>query len=365
MASGPATPSTEKRSTSISARADWIDDPATRQVQSDYIAAPSELYRLATMQILTPYHHYSTASNAPRTSVEQLEQQVVALLLSSTVDDAHRESSVCFELKHSSAVTQFSRLLARQRSLPVDVCAAGGLLHDIYVVVEGGYADHAHLGTPIARSMMEAVGGFQDSEIKDAESIVWNHSDKHLTSDDPFAEFGKDVDVLDAFLYPGAFDWYLANKPLATFFFYLSRAKRVWADLGVPAEPGFEMLDDFNDDWLNASTTIDSTEGSLTPTRTTPPLLLTLENDGWRARYAADSWTRSTESSPGRARRYVASVSNKILADTQPKIDTRAMMVWPAINRIEIIDGSTHAMQRLHDLLPDGPIDQQLVGTDK
>lgn len=317
------------------------------------------------MQILAPYHHYSTASNAPRTSVEQLEQQVVALLLSSTVDDAHRESSICFELKHSSAVTQFSRLLARQRSLPVDVCAAGGLLHDIYVIVEGGYSDHAHLGAPIARSMMTAVGGFQESEIKDAESIVWNHSDKHLTSDDPFAEFGKDVDVLDAFLYPGAFDWYLANKPLATFFFYLLRAKRVWADLGVPAEPGFDMLDDFDDNWLNASTAIDSAAGSLDLSRTTPPLLLTREKDEWHARYAANTWTRSTESSPGRTRQYVASVSNKILNDTQPSIDTRAMMVWPAINRIEIIDGSSHAMRRLRDLLPHGPIYQQLVDSDK
>ena len=182
------------------------------------------------------------------------------MLLTSPVKDAQRDSSICFELKHSSAVTQFARLLAHKRELPVDVCAAGALLHDIYVITSGSYTDHAHRGVPIARAMLARVGGFSAVEIDEAERIVGHHSDKHIFSADPFVEFGKDVDVLDAFLYPGAFDWYLGNKPLPIFRHYLSRAAAVWTDLGLVPDSRFHLLDDYDGGWLAASCDLPATD---------------------------------------------------------------------------------------------------------
>src|ERR1700734_3225605 len=94
------------------------------------------------MKPMTPVHPYTTSVTEP-TPVEALEMKVVELLRTSQVPDSARDSSIAFELKHSSAVVQFARLLARQRNLPVDVCAAGAVLHDIFVIVSGSYTDHA------------------------------------------------------------------------------------------------------------------------------------------------------------------------------------------------------------------------------
>jgi hypothetical protein len=63
-------------------------------------------------------------------------------------------------------------------------------------------------------------------------------------------EFGKDADVLDCFLYPGAFDYYLKHKSLGVFYYYLERARSVWAEIGMPADPRFELLKGFRSPWL-------------------------------------------------------------------------------------------------------------------
>jgi HD domain len=196
---------------------------------------------------LVDFHHYNDrVSDVELTRVELLERRVVANLLKPTsLPDSERESSVAFELKHSSGALQFGRALARKRELSPDTAAAGMLLHDIYVIEEGKYRDHAALGAPIARKYMEQAGGFSEEEIVNAETLVRNHSDKHVWSEDPYSEFGKDVDVLDCFLYPGAFDYYLLHKPLPVFFHYLKRAKVMWSDLNLPAEPIHTLLDEY------------------------------------------------------------------------------------------------------------------------
>lgn len=304
------------------------------------------------MQQLQAFHHYSSAHPGPRTPVERLEERVVEMLLETDVPDERRESSVCFELKHSSAVTQFARLLARRRGLPVEVCAAGGLLHDIYVIVDGNYGEHAAKGAPIACAMVEEVGGFSESQIRDIESIVRNHSDKHLGSDDPFAEFGKDVDVLDCFLYPGAFEWYLANKPLDIFRHYLSRAERVWGELGVPAEPGFALLDDYRRPWLDTSIAIDPDGAAPAPAAedpSSPPFLLMREGEGWTAHFRAAAWARFTGA--GRIEPHLSAAAARALAAADPGAATDAVMVWPAIGRVEPLDAAALAAGRLDELL--------------
>ncbi len=213
------------------------------------------------MRELVDFHHFRAGEIPAEDRVARCELWVVKTLLESELDDERRESSIAFELKHHHSVGQFARVLARKRELPVDSCTVGALLHDIYVIEEGKYADHAHLGAPLALAAMDAVGGFSTEEKVAVERLVYHHSDKHVWSDDPFAEFGKDVDVLDCFLYPGAFGFYLRHKPLPVFAHYLRRAIHVWEELGIPADPSFRILDDYGPGWLGLTQTLGRDDG--------------------------------------------------------------------------------------------------------
>jgi hypothetical protein len=225
--------------------------------------------RAASMQLLSDFHHYRADAIGPQDRVALCERRIIDMLLTTSLTDAGRESSVAFELKHHHSVAQLGRILSRKRNLPLDVCTAGALLHDIHVVQCGSYADHAHLGAPLALDVLREIGGFSTHELEQVHTIVFHHSDKHVWSDDPLAEFGKDADVLDCFLYPGAFDYYLRHKSLTSFAAYLKRAQLVWAELSIPAEPRFTILDDFTPGWLGrhqalghqqAATTLDAIE---------------------------------------------------------------------------------------------------------
>ena len=209
------------------------------------------------MRELGDYHHFRKDSVGQDDRVARCEQRVVEILLSSSLGESERDSSVAFELKHHHSTAQFARVLARKRGLPIDACTVGALLHDIYVVTNGRYADHAHLGAPIAQAILDDIGGFTDTERSVVERIVYNHSDKHLQTRDPFVEFGKDADVLDCFLYPGAFDFYLRHKSLAVFEHYLARARTVWVELQLPSERRFDLLAGYGPRWFDETMTVD------------------------------------------------------------------------------------------------------------
>jgi hypothetical protein len=214
------------------------------------------------VQPLRDYHHFKRDLIDVDDAVARCERYVVDRLLTSNLSDADRDSSVAFELKHHAAVTQFARLVARKRELPLRRCTVGALLHDIYVIEHGTYSDHAHQGAPLADRITADIGGFTEQEAADIRSIVYHHSDKHVWSDDVFAEFGKDVDILDCFLYPGAFDYYLKHKPLAVFMHYLMRAKKMWAELGVPPDPRFSLLDGYGPSWFDSVSEIDAVQAA-------------------------------------------------------------------------------------------------------
>jgi HD superfamily phosphodiesterase len=183
------------------------------------------------MRQMIDYHHY----NREHSTVEQTkaidrvaiyEYYVVDMLLHSEVKDEYRESSIVFELKHHHSTAQFARLLARQRNLPIDICTVGALLHDIYVIKYGKYKNHARESAGIALDILNDLGGFSNEEKNQILSIISNHSDKDVWSENPLEEFGKDVDILDSFLYPNAFEYYLKHKKLSTFYNYIQRAKK-------------------------------------------------------------------------------------------------------------------------------------------
>lgn len=202
------------------------------------------------MEPVKHHHHFRKDLIEPSDRVALCEWYVVDVLLNTSIPDSQRESSIAWELKHHTGVTQMARLLARKRGLPMETCTVGSLLHDIYVIIEGKYKDHAHLGAPIATRIMGEVGGFEPEEIDQVFRTVYYHSDKDDWSDDPFKEFGKDADILDIFLYPGPYAEYLMIKSLPVLSHYLLRAKRIWTELGLPEDPRYNLLENYNPAWF-------------------------------------------------------------------------------------------------------------------
>lgn len=284
------------------------------------------------MRQLADFHHYNArVPDSALTRLERLERRVIATLLAPrALGDDKRDSSIAFELKHSSGTMQFARALARKRSLDLDTAAAGALLHDVYVIEKGSYKNHAALGAPIARDYMDRVGGFTEQEISNAERLVANHSDKHIWSDDPYSEFGKDVDVLDCFLYPGAFDYYLLHKPYAVFVHYLKRAKRMWSDLNLPAEPIHTLLDEYEPQaWMPVEFSADQAnsapEGTDVAFDVLPPYVIFGDLDG-APNFRAPSSKRTDQ-------RRIVDHARTVVAQIDTATRQSPILVFPALER--------------------------------
>jgi hypothetical protein len=202
------------------------------------------------MEPLRQYHHFKKDLLPAADRVAKVERYVADLLLKSKLPDSKRESSVCWELKHQASTLQFAKVLALKRGLPPDICAVGLALHDVSSIINGTYKNHAHQSAVIAMQFLSKLDIFSSQELDEIRRIIYNHSDKHVWTDDPFQEIGKDVDVLDCFLYEGAFDFYLGNKPLPIFIGYLKRAQKVWKELDLPPDPRFGLLEGYKPSWF-------------------------------------------------------------------------------------------------------------------
>lgn len=187
-------------------------------------------------QQLKDFHHYKGNDLSP---AEKVERKVVEMLLNSPLSDTERESSVVFELKHSSDCCQIAKILSQKRNLDADISTVASVLHDIYVIVEGKYKDHANMGAPIAEKILREVGGFSDNEIKIITDAVAHHSEKEVYSDNPYIELVKDVDVFDCSFYKNAEGYYRIHKPEHILNEYIKRIKTVRKELNLPPEPIF------------------------------------------------------------------------------------------------------------------------------
>lgn len=182
------------------------------------------------------FHHYKGPSLSPSEKVERL---VAEMLIKPEVKDDNHESSAVWEMKHSSGCVQIARILAQKRGLDMSLAETASLLHDIYVIVHGKYADHAKLGAPIARKMLEQTGGFSKKQIDTIVRAVAHHSEKEIYSNDPYIELVKDVDVFDCSLYRGSYKYYYLHKPPKIVDHYIKRVKSVRSELGLSDEPVF------------------------------------------------------------------------------------------------------------------------------
>lgn len=182
------------------------------------------------------FHHYKGNDLTP---AEKAERRVIEILLTSELSDASRDSSIIFELKHSSGCCQIAKILAQKRGLNLEIAEVASILHDIYVIVDGKYKDHAKLGAPIAQKILEEIGGFSQKEITTITQAVAHHSEKEVYSDNPYVELVKDADVFDCSLYKNAEGFYRLHKSEEIIKEYENRIEKVRKELNLPPEPIF------------------------------------------------------------------------------------------------------------------------------
>ncbi|MFH0885320.1 MAG: HD domain-containing protein [Candidatus Micrarchaeota archaeon] len=180
-----------------------------------------------------PYHHF-TGDGLNRS--EKIQLWIVNQLLETRVPNGKRESSIQWELKHSSGVIQIARLIAQKRGVDAELAEITAALHDVYVIMEGGYDKHAARGAEIARGLLEKTGQFSKAEIRKITTAIKNHSSKHRYSKDCLAELIKDADCLDCFLYG---DRIYDDKPPKQLKHYYRRVIRVRKELGLPPKRCF------------------------------------------------------------------------------------------------------------------------------
>jgi uncharacterized protein len=101
---------------------------------------------------------------------------------------------------HLYGVSQAAALISCRRGLDATICAAAGLMHDIYTFRTGQEKDHALHGSAEANDMLRGAGGFSEGDIRVIVCMIARHSDKQAT-DGPYEECLKDADVFAHWLY--------------------------------------------------------------------------------------------------------------------------------------------------------------------
>ncbi|MBU0532149.1 HD domain-containing protein [Candidatus Micrarchaeota archaeon] len=179
------------------------------------------------------FHHF--IGNGLNRS-EKIQLWVVNTLLNSGIPNEKRESSIQWELKHTSGVIQLARLLAQKRNVNEELAIIAAALHDAHLITNGNYAEHAKKSAIIARNLLESSQNFSKDEIDEICEAITKHSEKHIYSSNKLVELIKDADCLDCFLYTGnGYD----EKPKDVLRHYYKRIIQIRRELGLPEEKCF------------------------------------------------------------------------------------------------------------------------------
>lgn len=182
------------------------------------------------------FHHFKGNDLSPS---EKVQRKIVELLLKSKVPDKKRDSSVVFELKHHSGVIEVARTLAQKRSLNVTLVEVIAALHDINVIINGSYKNHAVKGGMIAKKILKKIGGFSTDEINIICNAVSHHSEKEIYSNDPYVELIKDADVFSCSFFENSEEEYRLGKSPLVFQHTVLRIQKVRKELRLPEKPVF------------------------------------------------------------------------------------------------------------------------------
>lgn len=189
------------------------------------------------MKTVEDFHHFK---GSDLTRSEKVQRKVVEILIDGLPDEK-RESSVIWELKHSSGCCQIGRILAQKRNLNIELAEIMCVLHDIYVIAEGKYEEHAKRGAELAKKILGEIGGFGQDEINLITEAIAHHSEKQIYAEKPYVELVKDADVFDCSLYENAQGFYLLHKPKDIYEEYVKRIKKVRKELGLNPNDAFRQ----------------------------------------------------------------------------------------------------------------------------
>lgn len=190
------------------------------------------------MRQLKDFHHYK---GIDLNRFEKVERKIIELILTSKIPDNKREDSLVFAFMHASGCMQIGRILAQKRKLDVDIASIASMMHDIYVIVNGTYKDHATSGGQLAEKILNEIGEFSQKEIEIIANAVSHHSEKEMHSDNPYIELVKDADVFDCSLYKNAEGFYRLHKTPQVFEEYVKRIIKVRRELGLSKEQAFRL----------------------------------------------------------------------------------------------------------------------------
>jgi uncharacterized protein len=184
--------------------------------------------------MVTDFHHFK-GQGLSRS--EKVQRKIIELI--QKMDGKTSESSVVWELKHSSGCIQIGRILALKRNLNVELAEIICALHDIYAIVKGTYKEHAKLGALMAKELLKKTKEFDEKEIEIIVDAIAKHSQKEIDSDDFYAELIKDVDAYDCSLYQGSENYYKLHKTNVQYGSYVKRIKKVQNELGLKTNQVF------------------------------------------------------------------------------------------------------------------------------
>ncbi len=164
--------------------------------------------------------------------LEQL-RQVIDGFLAKLPDTEQRRCAFI----HLYGVSATGTILALKRGLDSELCAAAGMLHDIWNYQVGESSEHAQLGAREAKNILQQVGSFSAEDIEVICHAIARHTDKQ-SIDSEVDELLKDADVLQHYLYnPDVFEEMAegqaspipAAKPM-----HIRRLERTLVELGLP-----------------------------------------------------------------------------------------------------------------------------------
>ncbi len=129
----------------------------------------------------------------------ELLRQVIDQLLTQIPEAQDRRCAFV----HLYGVSATCTVLALKRGLDPELCAAAGLLHDIWNYQVGDSPEHGQLGAGEAKKILQQLGSFSTAEIEEICQSISRHANKQ-SIDGEMDELLKDADVLQHYLYDPA-----------------------------------------------------------------------------------------------------------------------------------------------------------------
>ncbi|MDO4942994.1 MAG: HD domain-containing protein [Lachnospiraceae bacterium] len=96
---------------------------------------------------------------------------------------------------HLYGVSLAATMIAKKRNEDPELSAMAAMLHDLHAYKSGSYADHAHKGAELARTILQELDLTDEKETDIICSAIYHHDDK-LIVDQPMDEVLKDADVI-------------------------------------------------------------------------------------------------------------------------------------------------------------------------